>query len=123
VRAVDRGLKPTAIKAAPTGAGGVTRTLLRRPTPTRPLLDVLPDAIAPRAQPSLERRHLWERRYRRRLVATDAVCITAAAAADGGEPIEAKLAQSDGRGPWIRLFKDYASNQAVEFSEVRVESA
>lgn len=81
MRAVDRGLKPTAIEAAPTGAGGVTRTLLRRPTPTRPLLDVLPDAIAPRAQPSLERRHLWERRYRRRLVATDAACITGAAAA------------------------------------------
>ncbi|MDQ7876672.1 sugar transferase [Microbacterium sp. QXD-8] len=78
---MDRGLKPTAIEAAPTGAGGVTRTLLRRPTPTRPLLDVLPDAIAPRTQPSLERRHLWERRYRRRLVATDALCVTAAAAA------------------------------------------
>ncbi len=43
------------------------------------------------------------------------------AAADGGEPIEATLAESDGRGPWIRLFKDYASNHAVEFSEVRVE--
>lgn len=81
MRAVDRGLKPTAIEAAPTGAGGVTRTLLRRPPRTRPLRDVLPDAIAPRAQPSLERRHLWERRYRRRLVATDAACIAAAVAA------------------------------------------
>ena len=44
------------------------------------------------------------------------------AVADDGEPIEAELAESDGRGPWIRLFKDYASNQAVEFSEVRVAS-
>jgi hypothetical protein len=44
------------------------------------------------------------------------------ATADGGEPIEAELAESDGRGPWVRLFKDYASNQTVEFSEVRVES-
>jgi glycerophosphoryl diester phosphodiesterase len=42
------------------------------------------------------------------------------ATADGGEPIEAKLAESDDRGPWIRLFKDYASNHAVEFSQVRV---
>jgi exopolysaccharide biosynthesis polyprenyl glycosylphosphotransferase len=81
VRAVDRGLKPTAINAAPTGAGGVTRTLLRRPPLTRPRFDALPDATAPRVQPSLERRHLWERRYRRRLVATDAVCVTVAAAA------------------------------------------
>ncbi|WP_163616608.1 glycerophosphodiester phosphodiesterase [Microbacterium sp. B35-30] len=45
------------------------------------------------------------------------------AAADGGEPIEAKLAESDARGPWLRLFKDYASNQAVEFSQVRVVSS
>lgn len=81
MRAVDRGLKPTAIAAAPTGAGGVTRTLLRRPPLTRPVFDALPDAIAPRVQPSLERRHLWERRYRRRLVATDAACVTAAAIA------------------------------------------
>ncbi|MDW4573616.1 sugar transferase [Microbacterium sp. M3] len=41
----------------------------------------MPAALAPRVQPSLERRHLWERRYRRRLVATDAVCVTAAALA------------------------------------------
>jgi glycerophosphoryl diester phosphodiesterase len=45
------------------------------------------------------------------------------ATADGGEPIEAELAESDGRGPWIRLFKDYASNEAVEFSQVRVVSS
>ena len=67
MRAVDRGLKPTAINAAPTGAGGVTRTLLRRPPLTRPIFDVLPDAIAPRVQPSLERRHLWRIRAAQRV--------------------------------------------------------
>ncbi|MDQ7876673.1 glycerophosphodiester phosphodiesterase [Microbacterium sp. QXD-8] len=44
------------------------------------------------------------------------------ATVDGEEPIEAKVTMSDGRGPWIRLFKAYASNEAVEFSEVRVVS-
>jgi exopolysaccharide biosynthesis polyprenyl glycosylphosphotransferase len=37
----------------------------------------MPAAIAPRCQPSLERRHLWERRYRRRLVVSDAVAVIA----------------------------------------------
>lgn len=81
MRAVDRGLNPTAIDAAPAGAGGWTRTLLRRPFPARPETQPLPAAVAPRVQPSLERRHLWERRYRRRLVLTDGVSVTAAATA------------------------------------------
>jgi exopolysaccharide biosynthesis polyprenyl glycosylphosphotransferase len=78
---VDRGLSRTAIDAAPAGVGGVTRTLLRRPTPPRPHFESLPAAVAPRNQPSLERRHLWERRYRRRLVATDAACVCGSATA------------------------------------------
>ncbi len=81
MRAVDRGLNSTAIDAAPAGAGGVTRTLRRRPIPSRPLFDTLPAAMAPKVQPSLERRRLWERRYRRRLDLTDTVSITVAVAA------------------------------------------
>jgi len=81
VRAVDHGLSPAAIDAAPAGAGGVTRTLRWRPTPSRPAFDVLPAATAPRVQPSLERRRLWERRYRRRLDLTDTLSITVAVAA------------------------------------------
>lgn len=81
MRAVDRGLITTAIDAAPAGAGGVTRTLPRRPTPTRPSVEIHPAALAPRVQPSLERRHLWERRYRRRLAATDSVGVVLAAVA------------------------------------------
>ena len=84
MRAVDRGLISTAIDAAPVGAGGVTRTLLRRPTPTRPPAGTHPAAVAPRVQPSLERRHLWERRYRRRLAATDALGVIVAATAAMG---------------------------------------
>ena len=41
----------------------------------------MPAAIAPRSEPSLERRHLWERRYRRRLVLTDAFTVVAATVA------------------------------------------
>jgi len=81
VRAVDRGLNPAAIDAAPAGAGGVTRTLRRRPILSRPLFETLPAAVAPRVQPSLERRHLWERRFRRRLDFTDTVSVTVAVAA------------------------------------------
>jgi len=81
VRAVDRGLSQTAFDAAPASAGGVTRTLRRRSIPPRPLFDTLPAAVAPRVQPSLERRRLWERRFRRRLDVTDAVSITLAATA------------------------------------------
>lgn len=81
MRGVDRGLSSTAIDAAPAGAGGVTRTLFRRPAQTRSETLPLPAAVAPRVQPSLERRHLWERRYRRRLVVTDGASVTAAAGA------------------------------------------
>lgn len=81
MRAVDRGLSPTAIDAAPAGAGGVTRTLRRRPILPRPLFETLPAAVAPRVQPSLERRHLWERRFRRRLDLTDTVSVSIAVAA------------------------------------------
>ena len=81
MRAVDRGLNPAAIDAAPAGAGGVTRTLRRRPILSRPLFETLPAAVAPRVQPSLERRHLWERRFRRRLDFTDTVSVTVAVAA------------------------------------------
>jgi exopolysaccharide biosynthesis polyprenyl glycosylphosphotransferase len=59
----------------------VTRTLRRRPIPSRPLFETLPAAIAPRVQPSLERRHLWERRFRRRLDLTDTVSVTVAVVA------------------------------------------
>lgn len=81
MRAVDRGLSQTATDAARMDAGGVTRTLHRRPVPSRPPLGVVPAATAPRVQPSLERRRLWERRYRRRLDLTDTVSITLAVAA------------------------------------------
>ncbi|QAY59985.1 sugar transferase [Microbacterium protaetiae] len=40
-------------------------------------------AVAPRLQPSLERRRLWERRLRRRLRVTDAALVIAAVAAAG----------------------------------------
>ena len=101
MRAVDRGLISTAIDAAPVGAGGVTRTLLRRPTPTRPPAGTHPAAVAPRVQPSLERRHLWERRYRRRLAATDAlgviVAVTAAMMFEAGGTVSAAALVEPGR--------------------------
>jgi len=81
VRAVDRGLSQTAFDAAPASAGGVTRTLRRRSIPPRPPSDIVPAAVAPRVQPSLERRRLWERRFRRRLDVTDAVIVTVAVSA------------------------------------------
>jgi exopolysaccharide biosynthesis polyprenyl glycosylphosphotransferase len=78
VRAVDRGLTTTAFDAAPASAGGATRTLRRRSILSRPFFDTLPAAVAPRVQPSLERRHLWERRFRRRLDVTDSASVTVA---------------------------------------------
>ncbi|QIG38794.1 sugar transferase [Microbacterium sp. 4R-513] len=60
------------------GAEAETRIPLRRSATTAPRPANLPAAIAPRSQPSLERRHLWERRYRRRLVITDAFAVIAA---------------------------------------------
>jgi exopolysaccharide biosynthesis polyprenyl glycosylphosphotransferase len=81
VRAVVRGLNPTVTGAAPSmGVEGKTRNFLRRSTAPRPRPDVLPAAVAPRVQPSLERRHLWERRYRRRLALTDALVVFGMAA-------------------------------------------
>lgn len=38
-------------------------------------------------------------------------------------PIDAVLAASTLQGRWLRLFKDYKTDQAVEFSELRVVSA
>lgn len=40
--------------------------------------------LVPRAEPALESRRLWERRYARRLMATDTVVVLAAAAAAAG---------------------------------------
>ena len=36
------------------------------------------------------------------------------------DPIVAPISASAQRGPWLRLFKDYKTEQAVEFSDVRV---
>jgi len=44
----------------------------------------MPAAMAPRIQPSLERRHLWERRYRRRISITDSACVIGMAMVTGG---------------------------------------
>lgn len=80
MRGVVRGLNPTVTGAAPlVGVKGETRNLLRRSATPRPRPDVLPAAVAPRVQPSLERRHLWERRHGRRLALTDALIVTGAA--------------------------------------------
>ena len=81
MRVVVRGLTPTVTGAVPSqGVDGETRNLPRRLTAPRPRPEVLPAAVAPRVQPSLERRHLWERSHRRRLALTDALIVTAMAA-------------------------------------------
>jgi len=79
VRIWDCGPAMTAIDAAPTF--GVEGDLFALPRPIAAPRSIAPSPvtlIAPRVQPSLERRRLWERRYARRLRATDIIIVISA---------------------------------------------